>query len=132
MADLSFNLLCGDGNRLGQCPFTNVGKTGRSVARLLQDFCHIGERLEPFEPTLDVTDPEQWVNYAKRNFDQVYKESVEGFPKMMSLGLHLRIIGRPGRIWVLEEFFRHVRNNQDVRVTTRHSITQHLAKVDPA
>jgi peptidoglycan/xylan/chitin deacetylase (PgdA/CDA1 family) len=92
----------------------------------------IGERLEPLEPTIDVTDPEQWVNYAKQNFDQIYKEAVEGFSKMMSLGLHLRIIGRPGRIWALEEFFRHVRNHQDVWVTTRHFIAQHLAKVDPA
>ncbi len=40
--------------------------------------------------------PEQWLAYAKRNFDQVYREGVEGNPKMMSLGLHLRIIGRPG------------------------------------
>jgi allantoinase len=92
----------------------------------------IGERLEPLETTIDVTDPEQWVNYAKQNFDQVYKEGVEGFPKMMSLGLHLRIIGRPGRIWALEEFFRHVRKAPDVWVITRHSITQHLEKVDPA
>jgi allantoinase len=92
----------------------------------------IGERLEPLEPTIDVTDPEEWVNYAKRNFDQVYKEGVEGFPKMMCLGLHLRIIGRPSRIWALEEFFRHVRKAWDVWVTTRHSIAQHLAKADPA
>jgi allantoinase len=92
----------------------------------------IGEWLEPLETKIDVTDPEQWVNCAKRNFDQVYKEGVEGFPKMMCLGLHLRIIGRPGRIWALEEFSRHVRKAQDVWVANRHSIAQHLAKVDPA
>ena len=92
----------------------------------------IGERLESLEPTIDVTDPEQWVNYAERNFDQVYKEGVEGFPKMMFSGLHLRIIGRPGRIWALEEFFRYVRKAQDVWVTTRLSIVQHLAKVETA
>ena len=76
--------------------------------------------------------PEQWLNYAKHNFDQIYKEGVEGNPKMMSLGLHLRIIGRPGRIWALEEFFQHVRNHQDIWVTTRHQIAQHFAKVHPA
>ena len=58
--------------------------------------------------------PHQWLDYAKANFDQVYREGVEGNPKMMSLGLHLRIIGRPGRIWALEEFFKHVRSKQDV------------------
>jgi allantoinase len=75
--------------------------------------------------------PDDWLTYAKRNFDQIYKEGVEGNPKMMSLGLHLRIIGRPGRIWALEEFFRHVRSHQDVWVATRHSIAQHFAKAHP-
>jgi allantoinase len=71
--------------------------------------------------------PEQWLAYAKRNFDQVYREGVEGNPKMMSLGLHLRIIGRPGRIWALEEFFRHVRAYEGVWVTTRKAIADHFA-----
>ena len=76
--------------------------------------------------------PEQWLSYAVRNFDQVYREGAEGNPKMMSLGLHLRIIGRPGRIWALEEFFKHVRQHNDVWVTTRLAIAQHFAKVSPA
>jgi allantoinase len=76
--------------------------------------------------------PEQWLAYAKRNFDQVYREGVEGNPKLMSLGLHLRIIGRPGRVWALEEFFKHVRAHQDVWVTTRQAIAEHFAKVHPA
>ena len=75
--------------------------------------------------------PEQWVNYAVRNFDQIYREGVEGNPKMMSLGLHLRIIGRPGRIWALEKFFRHVRAHPDIWIAGRHQIAQHLATVDP-
>jgi allantoinase len=76
--------------------------------------------------------PEQWVHYAIRNFDQIYREGLEGNPKMMSLGLHLRIIGRPGRIWALEQFFRHVRQHQDVWVTTRAQIAAHFAKVHPS
>jgi peptidoglycan/xylan/chitin deacetylase (PgdA/CDA1 family) len=76
--------------------------------------------------------PEQWVHYAVRNFDQIYREGVEGNPKMMSLGLHLRIIGRPGRIWALEQFFRHVRQHQDVWVTTRAQIAAHFANVHPS
>jgi peptidoglycan/xylan/chitin deacetylase (PgdA/CDA1 family) len=75
---------------------------------------------------------EQWVNYAKRNFDQVCKEDVQGNSKMMFMGLHLRIIGRPGRIWALQEFFRHVATHKDLWVTTRKQIAQHFAKVHPA
>ncbi len=76
--------------------------------------------------------PAQWLDYAKHCFDQLYREGEEGNPKMMSLGLHLRIIGRPGRIWALEEFFRHVTAKRDVWITTRHAIAQHLAAVEPA
>lgn len=76
--------------------------------------------------------PNQWLDYAVRCFDQLYAEGQEGNPKMMSLGLHLRIIGRPGRIWALEEFFRHVRSKSDVWVTTRRAIAQHFADTVPA
>lgn len=76
--------------------------------------------------------PEAWLRYATANFDQLYREGEEGNPKMMSLGLHLRIIGRPGRIWALEEFFRHVRNRRDVWVTTRRAIADHFRAVEPA
>jgi allantoinase len=76
--------------------------------------------------------PEQWLAYAKRNFDQVYREGMEGNPKMMSLGLHLRIIGRPGRIWALEAFFRHVRAHEGIWLATRHEIAQHFRGVQPA
>lgn len=76
--------------------------------------------------------PEQWLAYAIRNFDQVYREGLEGSPKMMSLGLHLRIIGRPGRIWALEEFLRHVRQHDGVWVTTRKAIADHFAQTVPA
>ena len=76
--------------------------------------------------------PEQWLGYAIHNFDQIYREGAEGNPKLMSLGLHLRIIGRPGRIWALEEFFKHVRKHRDVWVTTRLAVAEHFAKVCPA
>ncbi|MEY4269384.1 MAG: hypothetical protein RLZZ58_600 [Pseudomonadota bacterium] len=76
--------------------------------------------------------PHQWLDYAKANFDQIYREGAAGNPKMMSLGLHLRIIGRPGRIWALEEFFRHVRAHKDVWVTTRHAIARHFTAQHPA
>jgi peptidoglycan/xylan/chitin deacetylase (PgdA/CDA1 family) len=76
--------------------------------------------------------PVQWLDYAKRSFDQLYREGEEGHPKMMSLGLHLRIIGRPGRIWALEEFLRHVASKPDVWIASRGEIAAHFAKTQPA
>ncbi len=76
--------------------------------------------------------PANWLDYAIRCFDQLYREGEEGHPKMMSLGLHLRIIGRPGRIWALEAFLRHVRSKPDVWIATRHEIARHFAAGQPA
>lgn len=76
--------------------------------------------------------PANWLDYARRGFDQLYREGEEGNPKMMSLGLHLRIIGRPSRIWAFEEFLRHVKAHDGVWIATRREIAQHLAAVDPA
>jgi allantoinase len=76
--------------------------------------------------------PANWLDYAKRCFDQLYREGIEGNPKMMSLGLHLRIIGRPGRIWAFEEFLKHVRSHDDVWIATRREIAEHFAAQVPA
>jgi len=76
--------------------------------------------------------PPHWPDYPRRCFDPPSPAGVEGNPKMMSLGLHLRIIGRPGRIWAFEEFLKHVRAHDGVWIATRRQIAQHLAKVDPA
>jgi allantoinase len=53
--------------------------------------------------------PRAWCEYAIDTFDWLLKES-ESRPRMMSLGVHLRIIGRPGRIGALETFLDHVRD----------------------
>ncbi|QMW22918.1 polysaccharide deacetylase family protein [Sandaracinobacteroides saxicola] len=66
--------------------------------------------------------PRAWLHYAIDSFDQLYREGEAGFPKMMSLGLHLRIIGRPGRIWAFEEFLKHVTARPDVWIATRGDI----------
>jgi allantoinase len=76
--------------------------------------------------------PANWLDYARRCFDQLYREGEAGNPKMMSLGLHLRIIGRPGRFWALEAFLRHVRDHDGVWIATRREIAEHFARVVPA
>lgn len=75
--------------------------------------------------------PAQWLDYARHCFDQLYREGEEGFPKMMSLGLHLRIIGRPGRIWALEEFLKHVTAKESVWIASRRQIARHFAELSP-
>ena len=76
--------------------------------------------------------PEAWLKYAKDTFDTLYEEGGSQ-PRIMSLGLHLRIIGRPGRIWALEEFFRYVASKSDVWYATREEIARHFqAHVAPA
>jgi peptidoglycan/xylan/chitin deacetylase (PgdA/CDA1 family) len=74
--------------------------------------------------------PEDWLNYAKRSFDCLYAEGAEQ-ARMMSLGLHLRIIGRPGRIWALEEFLRYAREHDGVWFATREEIAQAFAEQNP-
>ena len=50
---------------------------------------------------------EQFYNYLRDAFDVLYAEG-ENYPKMMSIGLHCRLVGRPGRIASLEKFFAHL------------------------
>ncbi len=71
--------------------------------------------------------PEAWLQYAKNTFDVLYAEGADQ-PRMMSLGLHLRIIGRPGRIGALEEFLQYVSTKQDVWITTRKAIAETFAE----
>jgi len=66
--------------------------------------------------------PRAWAQYAIDSFDQLYAEGLAGNPRMMSMGLHLRIIGRPGRIGALAAFLDHVARHDRVWVTTRRAI----------
>jgi hypothetical protein len=51
---------------------------------------------------------------------------------MMSLGVHLRIIGRPGRIGAYERFLRHLAGHTDVWIASRRDIAAHYRQVVPA
>ena len=74
--------------------------------------------------------PAQWLDYAVATFDQLYDEGTSQ-PKIMSLGLHLRIIGRPGRIGALAKFMQHVAARKDVWVTSRLAIARRFAELNP-
>jgi peptidoglycan/xylan/chitin deacetylase (PgdA/CDA1 family) len=74
--------------------------------------------------------PQLWLDYAVDTFEQLYSEGRDR-PGIMNLGLHLRIIGRPGRIGALERFMQHVKSRGDVWVTSRLAIARHFAKLNP-
>jgi allantoinase len=66
--------------------------------------------------------PAQWLDYAVDSFDWLYAEGEAGDPKMMSFGVHLRIIGRPGRIGYFAKFLDYVATKPDVWIATRREI----------
>jgi peptidoglycan/xylan/chitin deacetylase (PgdA/CDA1 family) len=74
--------------------------------------------------------PTHWLDYAIATFDQLYDEGASQ-PKIMSLGLHLRIIGRPGRIGALAKFIQHVAARRDVWVTSRLDIAKRFSELNP-
>lgn len=74
---------------------------------------------------------EQFYQYLKDTFDVLYREGSEGTPKMMSVGLHCRLVGRPGRIAALERFLDYVQGHDKVWVTRRIDIARHWQKHHP-
>ena len=67
---------------------------------------------------------EQFLHYLKDSFDVLYAEGAES-PKMMSVGLHCRLSGRPGRFAAVEQFLRYVRSHDDVWICRRIDIARH-------
>tara|TARA_R110001599_G_scaffold251548_1_gene451542 strand:- start:2955 stop:3869 length:915 start_codon:yes stop_codon:yes gene_type:complete len=72
----------------------------------------------------------QWFEFMRDAFDMLYREG-SSQPKMMSVGLHPRMIGHPGRAVGLEMFLDHVMKHSDVWVTRRIDIANHWIKNHP-
>ncbi|WP_072686903.1 allantoinase PuuE [Rhodococcus marinonascens] len=75
---------------------------------------------------------EQFFTHLRDAFDVLYAEGVAGAPKMLSVGLHCRIAGRPGRIAALERFLDHVQSHDQVWVARRIDIARHWRDAHPA
>ena len=69
-------------------------------------------------------------DYLRDAFDTLYAEGAHA-PKMLSIGLHCRIAGRPGRTAALARFLDHVSSHDDVWITRRIDIARHWAQVHP-
>jgi len=74
---------------------------------------------------------DDFCTYLRDSFDQLYEEGAES-PKLMSVGLHCRITGRPGRARGLDRFLTHVAKHSNVWVTTRREIANHWRRTHPA
>lgn len=73
----------------------------------------------------------QFFQYLKDAFDVLYAEGVEGAPKMMSIGLHNRLIGRPGKLAGLKKFIEYIQGFDQVWTPRRIDIAHHWAAEHP-
>ena len=74
---------------------------------------------------------EQFYQYLKDAFDVLYAEGKAGRPAMMSIGLHCRLIGRPGKIAGLKRFIDYIQTHENVWCPRRIDIAQHWATRHP-
>jgi putative urate catabolism protein len=74
---------------------------------------------------------EHFFTYLKDSFDVLYAEG-ESRPKMMSVGMHCRILGKPGRLRGLQKFLDYVQSHDKVWVCRRIDIAEHWKKHFPA
>lgn len=74
---------------------------------------------------------DQFYAYLRDTFDVLHREGIAGQPKMMSVGLHCRLAGRPGRSAALERFVDYVLARDDVWVPRRIEIARHWRERHP-
>jgi peptidoglycan/xylan/chitin deacetylase (PgdA/CDA1 family) len=73
---------------------------------------------------------EDFLDHLRDSFDVLYAEGEEA-PKMMSVGMHCRLLGRPGRLRALQRFLDHVETHDRVWVTRRVDIARHWKQQHP-
>ena len=108
-----------------------------SYADDLPYWVNVAGRLQLIVPyTLDANDMrfaiqagftagDQFFAYLKDSFDVLYEEGRRGSPKMLSVGLHCRLVGRPGRAAALARFLDYVQGHEQVWVCRRIDIARH-------
>jgi allantoinase len=74
---------------------------------------------------------DQFFAYLRDSFDVLYAEGRRA-PKMMSVGLHCRLAGRPGRFAALQRFLDHVQGHDNVWICRRIDIARHWRAIHPA
>ena len=74
---------------------------------------------------------DQFFTYLKDSFDLLYEEGQAGAPKMMSIGLHCRLAGRPGRAMAVRRFIEYIKQHDRVWLASRADIARHWQQTHP-
>jgi OHCU decarboxylase len=74
---------------------------------------------------------DQFYAYLKDSFDTLYAEGQAGRPRMMNIGLHCRLVGRPGRAAALKRFIDYVKSHDKVWLARRIDIADHWRATHP-
>jgi OHCU decarboxylase len=77
------------------------------------------------------TNGDQFFAYLKDAFDTLYAEGQAGRPVMMNIGLHCRLVGRPGRALALKRFIDYVKSHERVWLPRRIDIARHWRDTHP-
>ena len=106
-------------------PFWTVVATsdGRSVPHLVVPYALDSNDMR-FATAQGFNSGEQFSNYLQDAFDVLYAEGEER-PRMLSIGMHCRLLGRPGRFLALQRFLDHIEKHDRVWVCRRVDIARH-------
>jgi peptidoglycan/xylan/chitin deacetylase (PgdA/CDA1 family) len=73
---------------------------------------------------------DDFFTYLRDSFDLLYAEGAE-VPKMLNIGMHCRLLGRPGRFLALQRFLDHIEKHDRVWVCRRIDIARHWKQTHP-
>ena len=90
---------------------------GECIEKIMNAFAQIGHELTNKQA-------EQFFQYLKDSFDVLYAEG-ETAPKMLSIGMHCRILGKPGRFKALQRFLDYIQSHERVWICRRQDIAEH-------
>ena len=75
--------------------------------------------------------PKDFYDHLKSAFEVLYEEGMQGMPKMMTIGLHCRISGKPARFQALKLFVELISGKPGVWIATRTQIAEHFREKFP-
>jgi putative urate catabolism protein len=111
-----------------------VTKTDGSVAQQLIVPYTLDTNDMRFSSAQGFAQGDDFFTYLKDSFDVLYAEGDpqgDNAPKMLSIGMHCRLLGRPGRMRSLQKFLDYVQNHEHVWICRRLDIARHWRQVNP-
>ncbi|RZU02391.1 allantoinase PuuE [Rivibacter subsaxonicus] len=112
-----------------EVPLSNGHKTGGSTQQLIVPYTLDANDMR-FATPQGFNTGDDFFEYLRDSFDVLYAEGAER-PRMMSVGMHCRLLGRPGRMRGLQKFLDHVAAHDRVWVCRRIDIARHWRREHP-